>query len=43
MNNLTLAQVHNWSRRTGTVLTQRHYDLLDYVHQFHVQPQLRGV
>ena len=35
MDNLTLTQVHNWSRRTGTVLTERHYDLLAYVHGFH--------
>jgi cysteine desulfurase len=35
MNNLSFTQIHDWSRRTGTVLTNRHYELLDYVHGFY--------
>lgn len=35
MNNLTLTQIHDWSRRTGTALTSRHYELLEYVHDFY--------
>ncbi|MEN8184729.1 MAG: cysteine desulfurase family protein, partial [Myxococcota bacterium] len=35
LDGLTLAMVHEMSRRTGTDLTPRHYDLLEFTHRYH--------
>lgn len=35
LDGLTLAMVHEMSRRTGTELTARHHELLEFAHRYH--------
>ncbi len=35
LDGLTLAMVHEMSRRSGTELTARHYELIEFTHRYH--------